>query len=377
MTRSALSRGLNRLPDKIAAMPGPLAGIRVIDMTSIVMGPLATVLMADLGAEVIKVEPPSGDSLRHVGYPNEPGNGPLHWHLNRGKRSVVADIGTPDGRANVLDLCASADVFATNVRPAALARAELTYDDVRKVNDHIVYASMVGYGTDGPLGARPAYDDLMQGEAGIAWAMSQTGNDAPRFVPYNVCDRSVGLYAFGCINAALVARERSGHGEHIEIPMFETMVSLVMGEHLNGATFDPPTGPTGYQRIMTASRKPYRTTDGWVAALVYTTNQWRAFCALVGAGGKPSGGIEAEQAFLAAAFAKRSCDDWLTVLVEADVPVAPINSFDDLLANDHLAAVGYWQNVDGIRTPRVPSRWTNSTPDPLRAAPQLGESNTG
>jgi crotonobetainyl-CoA:carnitine CoA-transferase CaiB-like acyl-CoA transferase len=358
------------------AMPGPLDGIRVIDLTSVVMGPLATGLMADLGAEVIKVEPLAGDGLRTAGYTIDPTYGPLHFHLNRGKQSVVVDISAPAGRAVMLELCRTADVFATNVRPAALARAGLSYADIVAVNANIVYASMVGYGTDGPFGALPAYDDLMQAQSGLVWAMSETSDGTPRFVPYNVCDRSVGLYAFGCINAALVARARTGQGEHIEIPMFETMTSLVMGEHLNGRTYDPPTGPTGYQRIMTRSRRPYRTADGWVASLVYTPGQWRNFCALVGAAGRPDGGVEPEQAFLAAEFAKRTSAQWMTDLVGIDVPVAPINSFDDLLENEHLAAVGFWEEVDGHRTPRVPSRWTNHEPDPLRPAPRLNRPPT-
>jgi crotonobetainyl-CoA:carnitine CoA-transferase CaiB-like acyl-CoA transferase len=347
------------------------------------MGPLATCLMADLGADVVKVEPPAGDNLRSAGYAAEPEMGPLYQHVNRGKTLVVADLATADGRATVRELCRTADVFSTNVRPAALARAGLGYDALSALNPRLVYVSMVGFGSAGPKAGLPAYDDLMQAESGLAWALGETdahtpaGTDSgshdgePRYVPYNLCDRTVGIYAFGCINAALVARASSGVGQFVEIPMFETMVSLVMGEHLNGASFDPPTGPTGYQRLMTKARRPYRTNDGWVSSLVYTGAHWRAFCGVVGAVGRPAGGTEAEQAFLAGHFALRSTASWLSLLTEADIPVAEVNSFDDLLTNEHLAAGGFWQNIDGVRTPGIPSTWSATPPGPLRAAPRL------
>lgn len=353
-------------------MSGPLTGIRVVDLSSVVMGPLATGLLADLGADVVKVEPPEGDGLRHAGYLPEPLQGPLYEHLNRGKQLVVADLGTPEGREVVRELCRTADVFSTNIRPAALARAGLDYDVLAADNPRLVYLSMVGFGSGGPKAGLAAYDDLMQAEAGLAWAIGATSDDGdPRYVPFNLCDRMVGVYAFGCINAALVARERTGLGQHVEVPMFETMTALVMGEHLNGRTYDPPTGPTGYQRIMNKVRRPYRTSDGWVSSLVYTPQQWRRFCALVGADGRPTGGVEAEQAFLSAEFRQRTTADWVRTLMEIDVPVAQLNSFDDLVDDEHLDAVGFWKSVDGIRTPGVPSRWSATPPGPISRAPRL------
>jgi crotonobetainyl-CoA:carnitine CoA-transferase CaiB-like acyl-CoA transferase len=355
-------------------------------MSSVLMGPLATCLMSDLGADVVKVEPPAGDALRYVGYPAEKGMGPLYQHVNRGKSLVIADVATAEGRNIVADLCRTADVFSTNVRPAALARAGLGYDQLAALNPRLVYVSMVGFASGGPKSGLPAYDDLMQAESGIAWALGETdqrnndhhnndhragGDGEPRYVPYNVCDRTVGIYAFGCINAALLSRERTGVGQFVEVPMFETMASLVMGEHLNGQSFTPPTGPTGYQRLMTKSRRPYRTSDGWISALVYTAKNWKAFCAVVGAEGRPDGGIEAEQAFLAEHFALRSTADWQRILTDLDVPVAQVNSFDNLLTNDQLDAVGFWQDIDGVRTPGVPSTWSATPPGPLRPAPRM------
>jgi crotonobetainyl-CoA:carnitine CoA-transferase CaiB-like acyl-CoA transferase len=339
-------------------------------MSSVLMGPLATCLMSDLGADVVKVEPPGGDTLRYVGYPAEPAMGPLYQHVNRGKSLVIADVGTAEGRATVTELCRTADVFSTNVRPAALERAGLGYNALDAVNPRLVYVSMVGFASGGPKAGLAAYDDLMQAEAGISWALGETGEGEPRYVPYNVCDRTVGIYAFGCINAALVARERTGAGQFVEVPMFETMASLVMGEHLNGASFDPPTGPTGYQRLMTKARRPYRTSDGWVSALVYSPKHWRAFCTFIDAT-RPDGGIDADHAFLADAFAKRTTVEWLQALPALDIPVAQVNSFDDLLTNEQLDAVDFWQDIEGVRAPGIPSTWSATPPGPLRPAPRL------
>ena len=333
------------------------------------MGPLATQMLCDLGADVIKIEPPGGDGLRTAGDAAEPDMGPLFWHLNRGKTSVVADLRTDDGRAAVVELCRTADVFATNVRPGGLTRAGLDPGSLLDLNPRLIYASMVGFGQDGPYAPLAAYDDLMQAYCGLVHTLGYTSKGDPHFVPYNLCDRSVGLYAFGCISAALFERERSGRGQHIEIPMFETMAALIMSEHLNGQSFTPPTGPSGYQRVTDPSRRPYRTSDGFVCALVYNPGQWQRFLAVVGVEERPD--KPDEQTFLHGQFASRSTAEWLQILRGADVPVAPLNTLDDVLIDPHLTAVQLFEEVDGVRTPRVPSRWSATPPGKLRAAPRL------
>ena len=352
-------------------MPGPLEGVRIVDLTSIVMGPLTTQLLADLGAEVIHVEPPEGDRMRVAGNSPDHDMGPLFWHLNRGKSSVVADLRTEEGRLTLLDLCANADVFVTNVRPAALARAGFGYDNLRRLNRQLIYVSLVGFGQDGPYAPLAAYDDLMQAYCGIVDTLGRTSDGGPHYVPYNVCDRSVGLYAFGCVCAALFERGRSGRGQFVEVPMFETMSALVLGEHLNGQSFDPPIGDAGYQRLMDRERKPYRTSDGHVCALVYTPPQWKRFLAAVGVAEPPAKGHE--QSFLHEQFATRTTDEWIALLQTADVPVAPMNSLDDLINDRHLNDVHFLVEVDGVRTPRVPSRWSATPPGDLRPAPRLDQ----
>jgi crotonobetainyl-CoA:carnitine CoA-transferase CaiB-like acyl-CoA transferase len=335
------------------------------------MGPLATQLLCDLGADVIHVEPPEGDRMRLGGNSPDPDMGPLFWHLNRGKSSVVADLRTEEGRVTLLGLCADADVFVTNVRPAALARAGFGYDNLHTLNRELIYVSMVGFGQDGPYAPLPAYDDLMQAYCGIVDTLGRTTDGGPHYVPYNLCDRSVGLYAFGCITTALFERSRSGRGQFVEIPMFETMSALVLGEHLNGRSYEPPIGDAGYQRLMDRERKPYRTLDGYVCALVYTPPQWKRFLEAIDAADHPVKG--GEQTFLHQQFATRTTAEWITLLQSADVPVAPMNSLDDLIEDPHLKEVGFIVEVDGVRTPRVPSRWSETPPGPARPAPKLDE----
>lgn len=208
--------------------------MRVLDLTTVVMGPFTTRILADYGADVIKVESKDGDIMRWTGPWRHPGMGAVFLHLNRGKRSIVLDLKTPQARDALLRLCADADVLIHNIRPAAMRRLGLDYAEVARANAKIVYVNLVGYGQRGPYAARPAYDDLIQGASGLASLFEGTGNDAPRYVPLNVADRIAGISAVHVVLAALFHRERTGAGQSVELPMFETLVDLVLGEHLGG-----------------------------------------------------------------------------------------------------------------------------------------------
>ncbi len=219
---------------------GPLQGIKVIDMTTVLMGPYATQMLGDYGADIIKIESLEGDVTRLIGPTRHPGMGPVFLNTNRSKRSICLDLKKPAGRDAVLRLIASADVLVYNVRPQAMARLQLGYDVVSKINPRLIYAGVFGFGQDGPYAAKPAYDDLIQGATALPALMAQTSDGVPRYVPNALVDRIVGLTAVGAICASLVHRDRTGHGQRVDIPMFETMAGFVMGDHMGGLTYEPP-----------------------------------------------------------------------------------------------------------------------------------------
>src|SRR5687768_17849742 len=263
-------------------MSGPLDGVRVIDLTSVILGPYATQIIGDLGADVIKIEPREGDNMRHSAPMKSPGMGHIFLHLNRNKRSVVLDLKKPRGREALLKLAATADVLVYNVRPQAMARLGLTYDDVRAVNDRIIYVGAYGFAQDGPYAAKPAYDDLIQGMVALPTLLKQAGADRPRFVPSTVADRITGLNTVNAVTTALFYRERTGKGQAVEVPMFESLAQFVLNEHMGGATFDPPLGPMGQPRLLAEHRNPYETKDGYLCVLIYNDKQWRSFFKLIG-----------------------------------------------------------------------------------------------
>lgn len=389
MTTSATS-AVTSPATSTATSTGPLAGVRIIDLTTVLMGPYATQILGDMGADVIKVESPSGDSFRYAGPARHHGMGALFLHVNRNKRSLVLDLKSAQGRAALLRLCASADVIAYNVRPQAMQRLGLGYDDIRAVNPGIVYAGMFGFGRDGVYANDPAYDDLIQGLSGFPAVISRATGNAPAYVPANICDRTVGLYAAGVISAALYHRQRSGQGQEIDIPMFETMAQFMLGDNLYGETFVPAIGGTGYARLMSPQRRPFATSDGHLCVLPYTDRQWQAFFALANVGAD----VAADPRFntmagrtahigelydmVARALGGGTSADWLARLKAADIPVAPMHSIESLLADEHLASNNFFSQVEHpsegtIRMMAVPSRWSGSAPDIRRLAPRLGQ----
>ena len=371
-------------------MSGPLAGVRIVDMTTVLMGPYATQILGDMGADVIKVEPPRGDGSRDLGPMRNPGMGPLFMHANRSKRSIVLDLKKKAGLRALLRLAKNADVLIYNVRPQAMARLGLSYEEVAAVNPRIVYVGTYGFGQSGPYAARPAYDDLIQGAAGLPSLAVRAGAEMPRYVPCTVADRTVGLNAVNAIAAALYYRERTGEGQAIGIPMFETMAQFVLGDHLGGRTFEPPLGPTGYARLLAKERRPYATKDGYICALVYNDKQWKSFFALIGRPevlesdprfadlGSRAEHIDELYSLVAETLATRTTAEWLVALDRADIPAMPMHTLDTLIDDPHLAAVGFFEMVEHpsegrMRSMAVPGTWSKSQPAVERLAPRLGE----
>jgi crotonobetainyl-CoA:carnitine CoA-transferase CaiB-like acyl-CoA transferase len=376
-------------PDVAEPSPGPLQGIRVLDLTTVVMGPFATQILGDLGADIVKIETAGGDSMRWVGPWHTPGMGPMFLQANRNKRSVVLDLKTDGGKADLLSLARRADVLVSNVRPQGLQRLGLDYAALRAVNPDLIFCSAVGYGSGGPSAGKAVYDDLMQAASGIAGLFGLV-DGAPRYAPVNICDRIVGLYVVIAVNAALVHRAKAGEGQEIEVPMFETMAQFVLGDHMGGRAFVPPLGKMGYGRLLSRTRGPYPTEDGHLSLVVYTDKHWRAFTQLVGVPDlldsdarfqsmeSRTRHAEAVGLFISGHLPSRSNAEWLDALHDADIPACAVNSIEDLFDDPHLRAVGFFQEVahpteGDLMTTRFPIRFGTTPASIRRLAPNLGE----
>jgi crotonobetainyl-CoA:carnitine CoA-transferase CaiB-like acyl-CoA transferase len=369
---------------------GPLAGIKVLDLTSVVMGPFATQILASLGADIIKVESPEGDNMRHVGPMRHAGMGHIFLHANQGKRSVVLDLKQAEAREALLRLVEQSDVLISNVRPQALARLGLDPASVQARNPRIIHVSCCGFGQNGPYADKPAYDDLIQGATGLPWLMTRYGADEPCYAPVTLADRVTGLHAVYAVTAALYAREKSGLGQAVEVPMFEVMTQFVLGDHLAGLSFEPPHGEPGYARLLTAHRRPYRTLDGHLCVLIYNDKHWKSFFGAIGdlqrltqderfsTHTQRAAHIDAVYAHVADVMRTRSTADWQALLDAADIPNMPMNSPQDLLEDPHLQAVGFIRHTQhptegSLRTPGNPTRWSRTPCTEPGPAPQLGE----
>ena len=368
---------------------GPLEGVKVIDMTSVLMGPYATQTLGDYGADVIKVESPEGDITRQIGPARHSDMGPIFLTANRSKRSISLDLKKPAGRDALLRLAATADVLVYNVRPQAMARLKLDYESVAAVNPRIVYAGMFGFGQDGPYAAKPAYDDLLQGGSGLSHLIARAGDGTPRYVPTALADRVVGLSAVGAILASLLHRDRTGQGQRVDIPMFETMVGFVMGDHLGGLTFEPPLDQGGYARQMSPDRRPYRTSDGYISVIVYNDKQWNSFFDVTGRDDLRAdpmfatfagrlANIDIVYGELGRIFATRPTAEWMKLLVEADIPTMPVHDLLSILHDPHLVETNFFPIAEhptegAIRSMRVATAWSETPAIPSRLAPGLGE----
>lgn len=371
-------------------MSGPLAGITVVDLTTVVMGPYATQILGDLGASIIKVEAPGGDNVRHVGPMKNRGMGHMFLHLNRNKKSIVLDLKRPAGRDALLRIVAGADVLIYNIRPQAMQRLRLDYAAVAAFNPRIIYVGAYGFGQQGPYAARPAYDDLIQGMSGLPWLLQQSGATEPRYIPATLADRIVGLHAVYAVTTALYHREHTGEGQAVEVPMFECMSQMILGDHFGGRTFDPPAGAAGYARVLAPQRKPFRTSDGYVCVLMYNDKQWQSFFRLIGRENlyrddprfnsheNRSARIDEVNVFVAAEMLKRTTGEWLSALMGADIPAARMNTIDDVIDDEHLNGTGFvgfeqHPSEGRLRTTRAATQWSRSSPVPQGAAPRLGE----
>jgi crotonobetainyl-CoA:carnitine CoA-transferase CaiB-like acyl-CoA transferase len=370
---------------------GPLEGVRIVDLTSVVVGPLATQVLADHGADVIKVETKAGDLIRSMnGKSVTPGMGAKFLHLNRNKRSVVLDLKNPKAHEALLKLIATADVLVWNVRPAAMARLKLSYEDVKKVKPDIIYVGMFGFGQDGRYKDKPAYDTIIQGSGGMA-ALHQRATGEPRFVPMVVADKVVGLIAAQMISMALYKKAVSGEGASIEIPMFENLAKFVLEEHMYLKTFEPPLGGTGDPRLLDPMGKPIATKDGYICISANTNDQAFAFFDAIG---RPElktdprfDSVQARFANVSAYFEIRgsalktkNTAEWVEIFDKHDVPAMPFNTLDSLIEDPHLADVGFFEMKDHptegrIRNMRLPNKWSTGARKEWNPAPKLGQNS--
>ncbi|OGA52782.1 MAG: hypothetical protein A3F74_15185 [Betaproteobacteria bacterium RIFCSPLOWO2_12_FULL_62_58] len=368
---------------------GPLEGVRIIDMTSVVVGPLATQIMADYGADVIKVEAPSGDIVRTLaGRGVTPGMSGKFLHLNRNKRSIALDLKQPGARAALMKLIERADVLIWNMRPPAMARLKLGYEDLRGINPRMIYCGMFGFGQGGRYRDKPAYDSIIQGSAGIA-ALHHRATGEPRYLPMVIADRTVGLIAVQMILMALYARSRTGEGQAIQIPMFENIVKSVLEEHMYLKTFDPPLGPTGDPRLLDPQARPLPTKDGWICISGNTDAQ--AF-AIFDAIGKPELKTDPRFNSIAARFKhtaeyfriraeglkQKTTAEWIEIFDRTDVPAMPFQTLDDLMEDPHLADIGFFQRIDHptegmIWNMALPNRISGGARHDFRPAPNIGQ----
>lgn len=371
-----------------AGATGPLAGVRVLDLTSVVLGPVATQVLADFGADVIKLEGPEGDLMRNNGISRHPKMSSVFLALNRNKRSVCIDLKTPEGAQALRRLIPTADVLVHNMRVRAIERLGFGYDAVAALNPAIVYCVATGFGQEGPDRDRPAFDDIIQSQCGLVDICSR-GREAPDYVPSLIADKTTGMALANAVMAALFHRERHGRGQFVEVPMLETMAGFMLAEHLGGLTFEPPTAPAGYPRLLEGGRRPYRTADGWIALLPYTDRHWRAFFA---GAERPdllawfeSADRRDRNAYTRTLYAHlreimllRTSAEWLALCESLDLPATRILTLDEVPAHPHLRAVGFFEPTEhpteGPILEMRPATRFSATPATLRRpAPTLGQ----
>jgi crotonobetainyl-CoA:carnitine CoA-transferase CaiB-like acyl-CoA transferase len=367
---------------------GPLAGIRVIDVTTVVLGPYATQTLGDLGAEIIKIETKDGDSTRHIGPSRNPGMAAYFATLNRNKRSVVLDLKQPDAQRAMLRLVEAADVFVHNMRPAAAQRLGLDYAALAERNPRLVYASASGFRKDSSARDDPAFDDLIQGMSGAAFLNAGT-DGAPRYFPTVVVDKLTGLTLASMIGMALFHRERSGVGQEVHVPMMETMVGFLMVEHLWSGVFGEPEKGLGYPRMLTPHRKPYATQDGYISVIALTDAHWAKLFAAMGQEelirdprfcsiAARSAHVDALYATLTEGMQLRTTAAWLEILRAADIPCGAASTLQDLMSDAYLRETGFFQRmqhpVDGdVVVSAIAPEFSASPPSVRRLWPRLGE----
>lgn len=367
---------------------GPLGGIRVLDLTNVVMGPFATHILADLGADVIKIESAEGDSFRSYRPNRNEGMAGGFLHLNRNKRSIVLDLKLPADLAALQKLIATADVFVHSLRPKAIEKLGLNYAAVRAVKSDIIYCGAYGFGEKGPYRDKAAYDDIIQAGSGLA-ALHMASRNEPAFMPTVLCDKLSGQAIAYSIMAALFQRERGGGGQAIEVPMFETTAEFAYIEHLLGFTFEPPLGPPGYRRVVSPQRKPFRTSDGHMCILPYSDRNWRDFFDFVG---RPEfkddprfypltervAHLEELYELIEEVAPKHSNAEWVTFCDRVSIPCMPVLSLEELPDDAHMKAVGMFTREEHpsegpYKAIRAPVSFGSAAFRIRRHAPRLGE----
>jgi crotonobetainyl-CoA:carnitine CoA-transferase CaiB-like acyl-CoA transferase len=372
---------------------GPLEGIRVLDLTSVLLGPLCTQILADYGADVIKIETPNGDRMRsnggHASKATEhEAFSSIFLAVNRNKRSVVLDLKTEAGPCALHSLIPTADVFIHNMRVSAVEKLGIGYEAVARVNPEIVYCAAPGFGQKGPHRDKPAFDDIIQAGCGLV-GLSTVGKSNPDYVPSLIADKTTGLALANATMAALLHRFRRGRGQYVEVPMLETMAAFVLAEHMGGMTFPSSAAKAGYARLLEGGRKPLRTRDGWMSLLPYTGRHWEAFFKAVGREDlcqhynlddrlERNANIHALYGHLRDLASARTTAAWLELCARLDIPATPIFGIDELPEHPHLKAVGlFQQNVHPVVGPILEIRPTalfSETPTSIRTpAPALGE----
>ena len=371
-----------------ATSTGPLAGMRVLDLATMIVGPIAAQALGDMGADVIKVEAPEGDLMRRIGPRHSPDMGSFFLGSNRNKRSIVLDLKTADGQGVFERLVRTSDVIVHSIRSAAAMRLGLSWERLCGLNPAIVLCQVTGYADHGPYAGRAAYDDVGQAVSGLAMLQSVVAGE-PRYVPSIIADKVTGMNAAFAISMALCHRLRTGRGQQVGVPMFESMVAFNMTEHLWGESFVPPLGTTGYPPVSTAARRPFRTSDGYLCVLPYTDLHWARFCAVIG---DPALTADPRFATHAARQAdqtgfwnevgrrvgQRSTAEWIAALTAADVPIGPVNTLESLLSDPHLESIGFWQTGDHptegtLRMAGNPIAMSATPPSIRRLPPRLGE----
>lgn len=351
------------------------------------MGPYCAQILSDLGADVIKVESPSGDTTRALGPARAAAHGGMFINMNRGKRSVVIDLKRAAGRDALMTLVRQSDVFLHSMRRSAIGRLGLDYAMLAQINPRLVYLNLYGFGSTGPYANRPAYDDVIQAMSGLAAAQTELAGGEPSYVASVIADKVGGLTGAYALMAALFERERSGKGQEIEVPMFEAMTAFMFVEHSTGGAFVPPIERPAYRRVLSPDRRPYRTADGHISVLIYNDGHWRRFAQLLGS---PLWADDPRLASLrmrdqnldfvlrtvSETLLMDSTANWLRRFEDAQIPAAPILSTSDLLDDAHLSAVGFWHETsdeDGaLKLAGIPTRFTRTPAAIPGAASKLG-----
>ena len=368
---------------------GPLQGVRVVDLTTVMLGPFCTQILGEMGAEIIKIETPEGDVNRWTGESRSPGMSTGQLIKGRNKRSIILDLKVKKVRKVFEKLIQTADVFVHNIRPKAAKRLAIDYETIAELNPSIIYASATGFGETGPFADKPAYDDLIQGASGIASLFGKV-TGTPRYVPSVMADKTTGLFLSNYISMALFHRERTGEGQKLHVPMYESFAAFVVSEHMQGQTFVPPTGPAGYTRMLTAHRKPYETKDGFICVVPYTQKHWVNFLTLTGRADlikdprfsnqtERTKNIDTLYEIVSDNMKSRSTNEWIIALSDADIPAGPMNSPEDLFECPHLKAVDMFPEIEHptegrIKHIKVPAAFSKTPGGLYHHSEKLGAS---